>query len=150
MWEGEMDALEVLRRNHERIRRLLDEWRDVHEETRRRHEQLLSRLAGELELHERREEEVLYPILNLKDETRPLALEGYQENQLADWILEDLKSCEALNAGWMARFDLIGEILQMHVEEQERALSECARPLLGEEQLEEIGTRMAGIRGRAE
>ncbi len=141
-----MDALDMLKRSHMRIRQLLDRWQAVQEVSNRRRNRILTALARELALHERREEEVLYPQLNAEDETRPLALEGYQEHQLTDWILEDLRSHDATDPTWLARFNLMKDVLSMHVREQEEAVFARAREVLDQRRLQEMGERMAAIR----
>ena len=72
-----MDALDLIKQDHKRLRKLLEETLGAEGSER---EQRMDFLRTELVAHERMEEEVLYPRLREENKARETVLEGYEEH----------------------------------------------------------------------
>jgi len=109
-------------------------------------EELFARLKSDLEIHERMEEEVLYPALKSHPKARDLALEGYEEHHVVDTILAELEQTPPSDEQWGAKFKVAKENLEHHIEEEETQMFPKARNAFSDDELEQMGQRMAEIR----
>jgi iron-sulfur cluster repair protein YtfE (RIC family) len=108
--------------------------------------ELFARLKSELEVHERIEEEVLYPALKRHPKARELVLEGYEEHHVVDTILAELEATPTTDETWAAKFKVAKENLEHHIEEEETQVFPRARQVFSATELEEMGKRMAEIK----
>ena len=113
----------------------------------KRRRDILGTLAVEIAAHERKEEKVLYPALKRHREARDIVLEGYEEHHVADVLLGELKNLDPTDERWGAKFKVLKESLDHHIEEEEGHMFRTARSVLGRDRLEALGRRMQAIRG---
>ena len=73
-----MDALQLLTKDHDDVKKMLEELDDTTERAIKTREQTFTKLQLELEVHEAIEEEIFYPVLRDHPKTRDIALEGYE------------------------------------------------------------------------
>ena len=81
-----MDAVKLLKTDHEKMRSLLKDGESTRENDRKARRQVFLRLRDDLLIHERMEEDVLYPALKSHPKARDIVLEGYEEHHVADLI----------------------------------------------------------------
>ena len=144
-----MDALALLKEDHEKVKRLLEEGESTTERGVKTRDQLFDRLKSELEIHERIEEEVLYPALKSHPTARELALEGYEEHHVVDTILAELEQTDPSDEQWGAKFKVAKENLEHHIKEEETEMFPKAREAFSRDELEQMGARMTEIRQAA-
>ena len=142
------DAVKLLENDHRRFEKLMEEGEGTTERARKRRKDVLSTLAAEIVAHERKEEKVLYPALKRHSEARDIVLEGYQEHHVADVLLGELKNMDPGDERWGAKFKVLKESLEHHIEEEEGHMFRTARSVLGRDRLEELGRRMQAMDGR--
>ena len=142
-----MDALELIKRDHKRLRKLLEETLEAEGAQR---EQRLDHLRTELVAHERMEEEVLYPRLRDEKKTHEPVLEGYEEHHVADVILDELLDVPPETDLWKAKVKVLKENVEHHMDEEEDELFKGARAALDREELNRLGERMEQIKRSAE
>ena len=104
---------------------------------------MLDTLTAELRAHELVEERVLYPALESHPEAREIALEGFQEHHVANVIVEELHRAAADEEQWGAKFTVLKESLEHHIDEEEDEMFRTARGLFSQDELDEMGARMA-------
>jgi hemerythrin-like domain-containing protein len=141
-----MDALTLLKEDHDRVRKMLNEGEETTERAEKTRTELFSKLKTELEIHERIEEEVFYPALKQHPKARELALEGYEEHHVVDQILAELEQTPVTDETWTAKFKVAKENLEHHIEEEEGEMFKAARQALSREELQELGQRMAELK----
>lgn len=141
-----MDALKLLKDDHDRVKKMLAEGEDTTERAEKTRTDLFARLKHELELHERIEEEVLYPALKQHPRARELALEGYEEHHVVDSILAELEDTPVTDEEWTAKFKVAKENIEHHIEEEEGEMFPAARRAFSDDELERMGERMAEIK----
>lgn len=141
-----MDALSLLKDDHRQIRKLLAEGEETTERAHVRRGEIFAQLAEVLMVHERREEEVLYPALQAHPKAKEIVLEGYEEHHVADVVLEELASTDVSDERWGAKFKVLKENLEHHIEEEEDEMFKKARQVFAQEELVALGERMAEIR----
>jgi len=141
------DAVKLLENDHRRFEKLMEEGEGTTERARKRRKDVLSTLAAEIVAHERKEEKVLYPALKRHSEARDIVLEGYQEHHVADVLLGELKNMDPGDERWGAKFKVLKESLEHHIEEEEGHMFRTARSVLGRDRLEQLGRRMQAMTG---
>ena len=142
-----MDALELLKADHDRVKKLLSELEDSKEEPQDLRE-LYNQIKLELKIHEHLEETLLYPVLREHSESRQLALEGFVEHHTANVVLNELALDKVGSDNFKAKAKVLKELVEHHIEEEEGELFDQARELLGEERLSEMGQRMQDMKAR--
>ena len=144
-----MDALKLLEQDHDLVKKLLAEGEATTERAEKTRTELFQRLKSELEVHERIEEEVLYPALLDHPKSKEIALEGYEEHHVVDTILGELGDTPVTDDTWGAKFTVATENLEHHIEEEEGEMFNKVRQIFSDDELDEMGRRMQEIKDLA-
>lgn len=150
-WSGDAnDPLVLLEADHRRFEDLLKQGQDTTERAIQERSRLLDTLTAELKVHELIEEKVLYPALKPHAEARDIVLEGFEEHHVADVLVTELHQLTADNERWGAKFKVLQESLEHHIEEEESKMFPAARQALTREELQQLGARMREMKKDAE
>lgn len=137
-----MNAFTLLKADHKKVAGLLEKIDATTERGVKTREELFGQLKTELDVHARVEETIFYPKLEEADETRDITLEALEEHRLVKQLLGELDDMGKDQEQWTAKFTVLKENVEHHVEEEEGDMFPKARKVLSEEQAEELGTRM--------
>lgn len=137
-----MNAIELLKNDHEKVSTILDKLEPTTERAVKTREDLFARLKEELDLHAHIEERVFYPALERESETRALTLAAYEEHHLVKILLREIDELPVDSEQWTAKFKVLRDNVQKHVEEEEKEIFVKARQALSVEQLDELGTQL--------
>ena len=143
---AEPDAIEILEREHRRFEDLLKQGEETTERARTARRELLATLTAELNAHELMEEKVLYPALQSHPQAHDIVLEGYEEHHVADLIVEELHAVATNDEQWGAKFKVLKENIEHHIEEEEGEMFRAARGIFSHEELQELAARMLALR----
>lgn len=104
-------------------------------------------LANLLSHHTYAEEEAFYDRLKpAGGKTRDLALEGYEEHHVADFLLSELKNLSVEDERWTAKFTVLKESLEHHIEEEEQDMFAAARKKLSKVELEQAAKQFLKLK----
>lgn len=137
-----MDVFALLKEDHEKVAEMLTAIEETTERALKGREDLFTRVKQELDLHAAVEEQIFYPALEEADETREITLEAYEEHRLVKQLLSELASEPKDTEEWTAKFTVLKENIEHHVEEEEGELFKKAKRVLGKEEAEELGQRI--------
>ena len=137
-----MDAFEMLEEDHQKVKKLLSEADDTTERGVKTREELFARIKQELLVHETLEEELLYPTLKEHDATKEVSLEGYEEHHFANEVIAELEETPVDDEKWAAKFAVLKENIEHHIEEEEEEMFPKARKVLGSDRIDALGDRM--------
>ena len=137
-----MNAFNLLKSDHEKVAGILTSIEETTERAAKGREELFARLKQELDLHAKIEEEIFYPALEESDETREVTLEAYEEHRLVKQLLAELEMEPKDTEEWTAKFTVLKENIEHHVEEEEGEMFKNARKVLSEDEIEELGNRL--------
>lgn len=137
-----MNAFTLLKADHKKVAGILEKIDATTERGVKTREELFTQLKSELDLHAQIEETVLYPALEKADETHEITLEAYEEHRLVKQLLGELEKMDKGNEQWTARFTVLKENIEHHVEEEEDEMFKKARKVLSEEEAEDLGARL--------
>ena len=137
-----MNAFTLLKQDHKTVADLLEKIDKTTERGIKTREDLFTRLKTELDVHAKIEETILYPALENEEETRDITLEAFEEHRLVKQLLSELESMSKDAEEWTAKFTVLKENVEHHVEEEEGEMFEKARKVLSKEDQEALGTRL--------
>lgn len=140
--EVHMDAFELLEEDHEKVKKLLGELEETTERGVKTREELFARIKQEMLVHESLEEELLYPTLKEHDKTKEVSLEGYEEHHVVNEIMAELEETPVDDEKWAAKFAVMKENIEHHIEEEEDEMFKKARQVLDPDQIEALGERL--------
>jgi hemerythrin-like domain-containing protein len=140
--EGQMNAFNLLKADHEKVAGILASIEETTERAVKGRDELFTRLKEELDLHAKIEEEIFYPALETAEETRDVTLEAYEEHRLVKQLLAELESEPKDTEEWTAKFTVLKENIEHHVEEEEGEMFKSARQVLSEEEAESLGNQL--------
>ncbi|HVH55662.1 MAG TPA: hemerythrin domain-containing protein [Vicinamibacterales bacterium] len=143
---AEPDAIELLEREHRRFEQLLKEGEETTEQARQTRRGLLETLTRELNAHELMEERVLYPALQSHPQAHDIVLEGFEEHHVADLIVKELHEVATDDEQWGAKFKVLKENIEHHIEEEEGEMFRVARGVFSRDELRDLAARMLAIR----
>ena len=137
-----MDVFGLLKADHERVAEMLQKIEGTTERAEKGRTETFTRLKAELDLHATIEEKIFYPALEDAEETRDIALEAYEEHRLVKQLLGELEREPKDTEQWTAKFTVLKENIEHHVEEEEGEMFKKARQVLSEEQIQTLGEQV--------
>ena len=147
-WGGG-DAIELLETDHRRLEDLLAKGEETTTRGVKTRTGLLETITRELNAHEEIEEKLFYPALKAHPEAKDIVLEGYQEHHVADLIVKELHGLARSDERWGAKFKVLKENIEHHIQEEEGEMFRTARAVMSREELQELGERMQKLKSEA-
>jgi iron-sulfur cluster repair protein YtfE (RIC family) len=137
-----MNAFDLLKADHEKVAGILETIEGTTERALKGREELFAKLKEELDLHARIEEEIFYPAIEEEKATREITLEAYEEHRLVKQLLIELEAEPKDTEEWTAKFTVLKENIEHHVEEEEGEMFKKARTVLSKDEAEVLGERL--------
>ncbi len=137
-----VDAISLLKDDHEKMKKMLDEGEKTTERGVKTRQDLLARIKRDLTAHEVIEEEIFYPALKEHPKAREIVLEAYEEHGVVDTIMSEIEQTPFEDEVWGAKFKVMKENIEHHIEEEETDMFVKARSVFDAEELRRLGTLM--------
>ena len=137
-----MDAIQLLKDDHDMMKEMLTELDSTTERGTKTREALFAKVREELTVHEAIEEEIFYPALKEHPKAKELVLEAYEEHGVVDMIMADIEGVPFDDERWSAKFTVMKENIEHHIEEEEKEMFKQARDVFDRDELEALGERM--------
>lgn len=138
-------AFEILKKDHRKVATILEQLADTTKRANKTRHELLDELKKELALHEHIEENLFYPAVQDKakdKEVKELVSEAYEEHHLVDKIIDELYDTPTEDDAWKAKFTVLKENIEHHVNEEETELFPKAKETLGKEALDKMAEQI--------
>lgn len=149
-----MDAITLLKEDHQKVKKILDELEKTTERGLKTREELFGKLMAELTVHEKIEEEIFYPAVKERAESKKveeLIAESYEEHHVVDTIAAEIKQTPFDAEEWGAKFKVMKENIEHHaIEEEEGKLFPKVRRAFSKEELEDLGTQMLELKEQSQ
>jgi hemerythrin-like domain-containing protein len=137
-----VNAIKLLEDDHRKVKKLLEQGDETTERAAKTRTKLFEQLQSEMEVHEAIEEEIFYPALKQHEKAKDIVLEGYEEHHVVDKIIGELEGVDVQDETWAAKFAVMKENIEHHIEEEENEMFEQAREIFSDEELDDLGSAM--------
>ncbi len=134
-----MNPYKILKEDHKKVKDLMKQIEELSEDQVSEKEELFEQLKHELEVHTQTEEKTLYPALKEKEETRDISLEAIEEHHVVDLLLKELDELSKDEEQWSAKFTVLKEMVEHHIEEEEEEMFKKAHQALEKNEENELG-----------
>ena len=133
-------AIELLKEQHDKVKKALKEFEKVDREDTETQKQLVQTVCDDLKVHTTLEEELFYPAAREAIDDEDLMNEAQVEHEAAKMLIEQLENMGPDDPNFRATFTVLGEYVLHHVKEEEGEMfPEVKKTDLD---LEELGGRM--------
>lgn len=138
----EIDAVELLIKQHRNMERLLAQVLDTEDDHKRK--SLFTEVSDELTVHIKSEEEIFYPAVKAA-RTEDDLMESLEEHLSLKRLLADLITMDLSDKEFEAKFKVLKEQTEHHHKEEEDDLFPAVRKMLDESQRAVLGKDMLGL-----
>ena len=141
-----MNALELLKADHEKVQQLFKKAEDANPERQR---QLFEEIKQELETHTHIEETVFYPAVKEADELKDMVLESLEEHKQVKTLLREMENLTSDSEKFEPKLKVLMENVEHHAEEEEEGkMFPKVRKLMDTETLEQLGEELEAVKNK--
>ncbi len=113
-----MDIIGLLKRDHRNVKSLFREFEKRNGDVQK--QKIAERIIEELSLHASIEEQLVYPLLRVRDpKSKDRVLEALEEHHLAKTTLAELDAMSTADERYDAKMTVLAESIRHHIEEEE-------------------------------
>jgi hemerythrin superfamily protein len=138
-----MDVFKLLKQDHREVHQLFQKIEDSSDSAIKTREKTYKQLARELTMHASLEERIVYPRLRQLEKLEETVREGIEEHHVAEQLMEEIAQMPADDEQWMAKVTVLKEMIEHHVEEEEKELFPKAAKALQKDEINELGQTVA-------
>lgn len=113
------DIFDELRTDHREIMEIFDQLMQTDEQSVNRRNQLVGQLRDELLPHMIAEEGMIYPLMENGQKSHALHMHADEEHRAARLVLAELARTDPHDEHFVARCDVLRNLIRMHVAEEE-------------------------------
>jgi hemerythrin-like domain-containing protein len=137
------DAVELIKSDHRKVEQLFREFEEAGDRAYKTKQELVGQIVEELEVHATLEEEIYYPAVEAKarKDGKELIAEAVEEHHVVKMLIGELKAMREVNEQFEAKFTVLIENVEHHIEEEEKEMLPDAKKTLGKE-IDMLGDQM--------
>jgi hemerythrin-like domain-containing protein len=138
-----MKATELLKKQHREVKALFRSAKKARPSDRR---EILDEIAAKLAHHMNIEETIFYPAVGEigTKKTEEMVPEAYEEHHVVALVLNEFPQLDPEDERFEAKMTVLDELIEHHVEEEEKEMFQAAEKL-GAERLKELGAEMEAV-----
>lgn len=140
-----MNIYQLLKKQHREVSALFKQIEKAQEKEPATVAALFNKVKVELGSHAKAEEEVFYTPIRLRSESEEgeeLSSEGKEEHHVIALLLGELSRLSVNTEEWKAKFTVLKEIVEHHVEEEENEIFAAAREIFSAQEARDIAEQM--------
>jgi hemerythrin-like domain-containing protein len=115
-----VSAIDMLKEDHQKVKQLFEEFEQA--EDAREKQDIVMQAIQELKVHTALEEEIFYPAVQKVAENEDLIPEAEEEHAVAKTLIAELEDMSASDDHYDAKFTVLAESVQHHIEEEENEM----------------------------
>jgi hemerythrin-like domain-containing protein len=137
------NAIDLLKADHAHVKDLFQQYEAAGPRAHRKKQGIAEEVFAELAVHTMLEEELFYPAMKRKTDHdgKDLVAEAVEEHHVVTTLMDELKGLDSKDERYDAKFKVLMENVEHHIEEEEGEMFPEAEEVLGE-RLERLGTQM--------
>jgi iron-sulfur cluster repair protein YtfE (RIC family) len=142
-----MDALELLRRDHQKVKGLFEQAQAARDAAQRK--QLFDQIDTELEIHAHIEETVFNPAVEQHEELQDMVEEALEEHDEVKTLLAEMEDLDVDNGSeFDSKLKELMDNVEHHVEEEEGEMFPKVLQVMNKSTLEELGKELQSAKGK--
>jgi hypothetical protein len=136
-----MKATDLLKKQHREVKALFKKIEKT--ENGRERRRLMNEIATNLEAHTAIEEEMFYPAIRGLEtqKAEEMVMEAFEEHHVVKLVLAELPKVNPEDERFEAKMTVLSELVEHHVEEEEKEMFKLAQKL-GKDELSELAEQM--------
>jgi hemerythrin superfamily protein len=144
-----MDAIEMLKADHEKVKELFRQYEAAGDRAYQKKKSIAEEVFTEVTVHSTLEEELFYPAVKAETDKQgqELVAESVEEHHVVAMLIEELKALDPKDERYDAKFAVLMENVEHHIEEEEDELFPEAEDVLGDA-IEDLGAQMKERKGQ--
>jgi hemerythrin superfamily protein len=149
----QQDAIALLKADHKKVKELFAQVEETSERAKAQLQRLGDEICAELTVHTQIEEKIFYPAIQErtkrghKDE-KDLVLEAYEEHAAAKTVIGDIEATDPGDESYKPKITALSELIDHHVKEEESELFPAVQELFDQDELIELGRRLAELKAQ--
>jgi hemerythrin superfamily protein len=141
-----MDALELLKQDHQKVKELFEQAEEAEGEDQ---QEIFEQIKTELETHARIEETVFYPAVKEHEELKDMVLESLEEHKQIKTLLREMENLTSDSEKFEPKLQVLMENVEHHAEEEEEGkMFPKLRQIMGKQKLEQLGADLEAAKGQ--
>ncbi len=140
-----MDALEVLKQDHAKVKKLFDKAETADDREQKR---IFAQIKTELEIHGDIEENIFYPAMQRYDELTELVVESLKEHTAMKALLHEMVTLSDREAFEDKLEELIDNVEHHAKDEEEGKMFPKIRELVSANELQKLGAQLQAAKGQ--
>lgn len=136
-----MDAIELLKQQHREVEELFEKFEKASDGDDQVLMDLFARIADTFAAHAAIEEKIFYPNVYVGPTADKLR-EAVEEHLAAKRVIADLLDMEPSDTRFRAKMKVLQDLVEHHVQEEERALFKDVKKLMTKEELAIMGEQL--------
>ena len=138
-----MDAIEMLIADHEKVKELFRKYEATGDRAYQQKKRIAEEVFAEITVHSTLEEELFYPAVKAETDKQgqELVAESVEEHHVVAMLIEELKALDPKDERYDAKFTVLMENVEHHIEEEEDELFPEAEDVLADA-IEDLGAQM--------
>lgn len=144
-----MDIYEVLERDHEEVKDLLNQLVSLDESDEYRFV-LIEEINNSLIPHSRAEESVFYNTLRAVNAEKGVVMHGFKEHLEAESLLRALQVMDKVNMDWKSTAKKLQEAVEHHVQDEESDIFEEARKAFTQEEAQMMAEAFENLKAEVQ
>ncbi len=140
-----MDALELLKQDHAKVKKLFEQAEDADEKEQR---SIFAQIKTELEIHTQIEESVFYPAMQRYNELKEMVAESLEEHNKVKTLLNEM---EGMSGGedFEEKLEELIDNVEHHAEDEEESkMFPKVRELVSAAELDKLGAELQAAKGQ--
>jgi hemerythrin-like domain-containing protein len=137
------NAIDLLTADHAHVKDLFQQYEAAGRRAHQKKQGIAEEVFAELEVHTTLEEELFYPAMKRKTDQdgKDLVAEAVEEHHVVTTLMNELKGLDPTDERYDAKFKVLMDNVEHHIEEEEGEMFPEAEEVLGD-RLERLGTQM--------
>jgi hemerythrin superfamily protein len=140
-----MDALELLKQDHQAVKELFEQLNDGKNDKRRK--RIFDKINSELNVHTHIEETVFYPEMERIEGLKEMVKEALDEHREVKKLLEEIETLDFAKDDSESLITELIENVEHHVAEEEDEMFPRVRELCDKAKLQKLGKRLESAKG---
>jgi hemerythrin superfamily protein len=140
-----MDALELLKEDHAKVKKLFEQAEDADQKEQRA---IFTQIKTELEIHTQIEESVFYPAMQRYNELKDMVAESLEEHNKVKTLLKEMDGMSG-SEDFEDKLEALRDNVEHHAEDEEESkMFPKVRELVSAAELDKLGAQLEAAKGQ--